>query len=151
MYSLVTHRPGAPRPGTARAPVASRASLRSSLRHHASQGLAAELAGATAGILAKVSAAKPASPDEFEPGEQKGKLLAAEDVTVESNLGCFPALDNGDEAGNASCVFDQALREGQLEGGIVAFVVFGDGEGARYQGHLRARTEAPAPLTVGNA
>jgi hypothetical protein len=34
------------------------------------------------------------------------------DVAVESNLGCLPALDDGEEAGDATCVFDEATRDG---------------------------------------
>jgi hypothetical protein len=45
-------------------------------------------------------------------------------------LRCLPALDNSDEAGDATCVLDQAALDGQFEAGLSALVVLGDSKGA---------------------
>ena len=45
-------------------------------------------------------------------GDARDGLAGERDVAVESNLGCLPALDDGEEAGDATCVFDEATRDG---------------------------------------
>jgi hypothetical protein len=57
------------------------------------------------------SSAQPAEPDAFELGEEAGKLVPGQDIAVESDLGGPPALNDGKQAGDATCVFDQATRE----------------------------------------
>jgi hypothetical protein len=56
--------------------------------------------------------------DAVELGEETSELLPAEDVTIEGNLGSLPMLDDGDQAGDAVCVFDEAPCDGQFEAGI---------------------------------
>ena len=45
-------------------------------------------------------------------------MLPAEDVTVESDLGGLPALDDGDQAGDATGIPGQAALDGQFEAGL---------------------------------
>jgi hypothetical protein len=46
------------------------------------------------------------------PSSRRSSKPSFEDVAVESNLGCLAALDDGEEAGDATCVFDEATRDG---------------------------------------
>src|ERR1019366_10208674 len=43
-----------------------------------------------------------------------------------------------DEAGNATCVFDEAARDGQFEASIATLAVFGYGEGAEWRQRVEA-------------
>ena len=103
------------------------------------EGIAAQLARAAACTLALGFSAQPAETDPVELGQEAKELLPAEDVTVEGDLGGFPALDDGEEAGDATGVLYEAARDRQFEAGISALVVLGDGKGAE----RRQRVEAP--------
>jgi hypothetical protein len=89
-----------------------------------SKRIAAESAGATTDPFPQWFAAQPATSDGFEPGEKEGELLAAEDVAVECDLGGLPTLDDGEQAGDATCVFDQASCEGKFEASLHASAGF---------------------------